>query len=198
MQTLIDVPPAALPAEATRLLDSDQPLAEGVTFLPHKLHSRWLAGAGAVLLWPLVWLFGRSWGLAVVRWLQDQPDDVSALLLGPFVTPAVLGGALYLSWSVWRSFLERRLLTAGRWRQGLFLTEQFLLLHEDQRCWLIPRSHFEAIQPVHLPITRPRSPSGVRLVYRDVDNRRHERIIHLSDTDKYLRWRRVFNDWTRK
>lgn len=186
MQTLIDVTLEALPPEAALLLDPDRPLGENVILLPLKLHSRWLAGAGAVLLWPLVWLFGQSWGLAVVHWLQGQPTDPSALVLGPCVTPAVLGGALYLTWSVWRSFPERRLLAAGRWRQGFFLTETFLLLREEHRCWLIERSNVEAVRDVYDRTTRRPRLIGLRVVYRD-DNSRSQDFLFYSNNSSQLR-----------
>ncbi len=88
-------------------------------------------------------------GTSVVSWLRqlsDGGETPERLWVGPLL---MVGGGITAVWA-WRKVRkarhQQRLLTAGNWRQGLFVTPDALLMHIGGRCNLIPRDTITAFE----------------------------------------------------
>ncbi|WP_223786538.1 hypothetical protein [Marinicella meishanensis] len=135
-----------------RFIDPEQPLLENDVFLPSVDFS--VIELIWVVFWVLVFatgVLGISYGL-IDQWLTA---DHAQLMQGSIIAfnALLVAACLFGAYKTWRSFywklFRRRLFKAGRYRHGLFVLEDGLLLHSMSQICLIDKSRIRRLHVVH-------------------------------------------------
>lgn len=180
---LIQVLPAALPEGYRRLIDPDVPLAEPERFLPAPLPG----GKWAKLALAVAMAFAAAFINAFVLSLLGAVHNGTLRDWGNVgISMAVLAPLIWGIWRIVGSIREGRILAderdRGRYRLGMFLTPDALLVNSGERCDLVPRERLAVEQ-------RKSSTAGARpvssvFVFRDDDGREHTRSPWTEDTSR--------------
>lgn len=130
-----------IPAPCAQWLDPDRPLDENVQFLPHQ-PQLWLslllsALFGSALVVLVAALIGPHLLNGEGHW---ELGDIFLLLLG-------MSGLGYISGQLVRKLKAQRQWAAGRWRRGVFLGPEDLLIHLNPKsCFWLPKAWIQDIQ----------------------------------------------------
>ncbi|MCB1584449.1 MAG: hypothetical protein KDI92_15435 [Xanthomonadales bacterium] len=121
-----------------RLIDPEQPLQQNDVFLPTVDFSV------LELIWVVFWALVFSTGLlanlyGLIGSLQNSETAQLAIIIKALLAAACFYGA----YKLWRSFYwklyRRKLLTAGRYRHGMFILKDAILLYTRSQIFLIEK-----------------------------------------------------------
>ncbi len=161
------MPATALPQQLAHLLDSERPIPKPWHYIPAAGGSLWaLAYTG---FWLLSWSgLGLTAVIELVATLTGAPigsaGRLPALVAGGFILACGTGS--YFSYrSLRRTLHTRRLKQAGIFRQGLFISNERLLLYHETRALMTTK---EAILRFYYRY-RKGDPSVVEVHLRDAE-----------------------------
>lgn len=137
--------PSDAPPSAAALLDPDEPLARPERLVPGGL----VPPTEAFVTLLLCGAFGLGLaGAALYAWAR-YGDAGEVDEAGLYVAPALAGVAAVLGVRAWWTLLtarrQRDRLGAGRWRRGLFVEDDGLLVVDAERARWIARGAIEAV-----------------------------------------------------
>lgn len=191
------VPRSAVPPALARPLDPDRPLEASTQFIP---------SAGFSLLYAA---FAGFWWLVAATLVVAVLAELGYRLLGRAATdkdtqaglPVLLGvglllGAIWAIFKLTRSIQQRLALRrdwqAGRFRDGIFLLEEGLLLGKNDLAFFLPRDVIANVERVERG--RGETPD-VQVLYDDNGSPARLSLLHMDLEMQTFELLRTLNEW---
>jgi hypothetical protein len=145
------LPETEIDQKLSRLIDPDQPLHHNDVFLPSVDFS--VAELVWVVFWALVFSTGvLSLSYGLIEPLQNSEPTQSppgSIVINVLLAAACLYGA-YRSWrALYLKLDRRRSAQAGRYRSGMFILKDAILLHTRSQILLVEKQWIRQLRWVH-------------------------------------------------
>lgn len=187
---LVRVLPEELPEAYRRLIDPDTPLAEPERFFPRPYQGGGFAKLFLLVATLMLVAFGRGLpGNLIQAFREGTGKDWAYVLIGGLMSAFFLWAVLRLIGRIRTGRRQAAEHARGRYRLGMFVAKDALLVYDGERCDLVPRERITVEKRYPTNWDGGARPSGIYLVFSEDQGREHTRRIEDPE------WRGTIQHW---